>query len=36
MKEYIIKEKKDGKYEYGYKIQKIDLKMMIDLGLPIP
>ena len=36
MKEYIVKETKPGKYEYGYKIQKLDIKMMIDLGLPIP
>ena len=36
MKEYIIKEKSQGKYEYGYKIQKLDIKLMIDLGLMLP
>ena len=35
MKEYIIKEK-NGKYEYGYRIQKLDIELMIELGLDIP
>ena len=36
MKEYIIKEKRPGKYEYGYKLQKLDIKTMMQLGLPVP
>ena len=36
MKEYIKREIKPGNYEYGYKIQKLDIKTMIELNLPIP
>ena len=36
MKEYVTKEIKPNKYEYGYKIQKMDIKMMMELGLPVP
>lgn len=36
MKEYISKEIKPGKYEYAYKIQKIDIEFMIELGLNVP
>lgn len=36
MKEYVIKEIKPKKYEYGYKIQKIDIELMIELGIEIP
>lgn len=36
MKEYIVKEIKENKYEYGYNLQKLDIKTMLDLGLDIP
>ena len=36
MKEYIIKEIKPNRYRYGYRIQKFDIKLMLDLGLQIP
>ena len=36
MKEYITREIKPGKYEYGYKIQLLDIKMMLELGIKIP
>ena len=36
LKEYILKEVKPNKYEYGYKIQKLDIELMINLGLNVP
>ena len=36
MKEYIKKEIKPNKYEYGYNLQKLDIKLMMDLGLEVP
>jgi len=36
MKEYIKKEKKIGKYEYGYRIQIKDLNLINDLGIKMP
>ncbi|MBR3660406.1 MAG: hypothetical protein IKN63_00690 [Bacilli bacterium] len=36
MKEYIVKEIKPGKYEYGYRIQKLDIELMIEFGINLP
>ena len=36
MKEYVIKEIKPGVYEYGYKIQKLDIELMVELNLQVP
>lgn len=36
MKEYVMSEKTKGKYEYGYKIQLLDIKLMMELGIIIP
>ncbi|MBQ8892357.1 MAG: hypothetical protein IJ068_05820 [Bacilli bacterium] len=36
MKEFVMKEIKPGIYEYGYKIQKLDIEFMIELNLQVP
>ena len=36
MKEFVIKEIKPGKYKYGYKIQKLDIELMMELGIEVP
>ena len=36
MKEIIIQEIKPGVYEWGCKIQKLDIEFMIELNLPVP
>ena len=36
MKEYVKREIRPGKYEHGYKIQKLDIKTMMELNLPLP
>ena len=36
MKEYITREIKPGQYEYGYKIQLFDIKLLKELGILLP
>ena len=36
MKEFVMKRLKSSKYEYGYKIQKLDIELMMELGLEVP
>ena len=36
MKEYIIKRKNIDKYEYGYRIQNLDIELMVELGIVLP
>lgn len=36
MKEFVMKRLKSLKYEYGYKIQKLDIELMMELGLEVP
>ena len=36
LKEYIKKEIKPGKYEYGYYLQVLDIKTMLKLDVPMP
>ena len=36
MKELFIRKKANGKYEYGYKLQKLDIEFMIEIGLQVP
>ena len=36
MKEIVVKEIKPNEYEFGFRIQKLDIELMINLGLNVP